>query len=297
MKSFEIKKIVCPIDFSETSLKALNHAIDLSKAAHAEIILIHVVESILSSTDSEYYTIVRSLEYENAVTDESKQLMRNLVEEKNENGTIKMTEVVVTGKPYEEILKLSKDIHADVIVMGTHGISGLREFMMGSNTYRVVKEAECPVLSVQPQTSNIGFRKILMPFNDQPHSREKVNYAIKIASLYDATLYVLGINFENDEEDYERILLEARQIKSIAEKNGVECIINVVSESYQADPIIKHAMEINADLIVEMTGMERLSVADYFEEPLAEQMVNHSPIPVLSVKPSFNTDTVDLRFY
>jgi len=60
---------------------------------------------------------------------------------------------------------------------------------------------------------------------------------------------------------------------------------------------LEYAKEINADLIIEMTGMERLSIAEYFMESFEKRMINHSPIPVLSVRSTFNTDTVDMRFY
>jgi nucleotide-binding universal stress UspA family protein len=297
MKPFEIKKILVPTDFSDPSLRALDQAINLAKTTKAEITLVHIVEDILSIASPDYFSIPTSMEYEKEIKDTSKKHLANLVKEKNEGGKITMNAVTLSGRTHTEIVRLGKEMGTDIIVMGTHGVSGFREFFVGSNTYRVVGDAECPVLSIQGKNTGMNFKKIMVPFNDQPHSREKVNYAIKMATLYKAELYILGIDIENDTDTHKKIELEAKQIKSIAEKQGLNCSVSVFSEGYFADLIIKHAQDANADLIVEMSGMERLSIADYFREPLAERLVNHSPIPVLSVKPRFNTDTVDLRFY
>src|SRR5207249_2642011 len=126
---------------------------------------------------------------------------------------------IVSGKVHSEIVKAADEIKADIIVMGTHGVSGFREFIMGSNTFRVVHDAHCPVLSIQKHTKSVGFENILIPFRDKPHSREKVNYAIQLAKMYGAVLNVYGVNTENEDAYLRKLELEAEQIKRIAEEN------------------------------------------------------------------------------
>jgi nucleotide-binding universal stress UspA family protein len=169
--------------------------------------------------------------------------------------------------------------------------------MSGTNAYRVVSDSDIPVLSIRNSSKNYGFKKILVPFSDQPHSREKVKYAIRMAEINKAELLLYGVDIEKSQQHRERIQAEAQQIKQISESHGVPCTIRVVSEGYFAKQMLDHARQNGADLIVEMSGMDRESLTEYFMEPFAEYLINHSPIPVMSVQPLFNTDTIDLRFY
>ncbi len=91
-----------------------------------------------------------------------------------------MTPLIVTGRTHKLIIKTAKKLKVDIIVMGTHGASGIREFIGGSNTYRVTSDSECPVLSIQKHIKKPEFKNILVPFTDRAHSREKVDYAIKM---------------------------------------------------------------------------------------------------------------------
>jgi nucleotide-binding universal stress UspA family protein len=181
--------------------------------------------------------------------------------------------------------------------MGTHGVKGFREFITGSNTFRIVNEAECPVLSFRKDVTQLGFKNILIPFRDHPHSREKVDYAIRMAEIYGAKITVLGVDTDDDSAQFKKIVLEAEQIKSIVEKHGLECSVKVKSSPYLIDKVLKYAQKKNADLIVIMADIDRMRISELFMGPFGQQMVNHSPIPILSIRPTFNPDTVDLHGY
>jgi nucleotide-binding universal stress UspA family protein len=300
MEMFNIKKILVPIDFSETSLTALDHAVYIAKLNTADITLINVVESTYSYAPSTDYTALSftNLEsYEKSVVKQSKEHLIKLAQKIKKKEGVNIISIVTTGWVKEEILDTAESTKADIIIMGTHGVKGFREFITGSNTFRVVNEAKCPVLSVRKNTEQPGFKNILLPFRDKPHSREKVDYAIKMAELYGAKIHVLGIDTDEDKEHFKKIELEATQIKRIIEKHGIGCNVKVKSSPYLAEKVLKYAKKKNIDMVVIMADIDRMRISEYFMGPFAQQMVNHSPIPVLSIRPAFNADMIDLHGY
>lgn len=298
MNMYQIKKILIPVDFSKTSLKALDHALYLAKLCKSEITLLHVPESLSVTSGSGLFDPPPFHEdYEKYVYDLSKARLTEIAEKIEKRDKIKINTLSVIGNPHLEILNASKKIKADLIVMGTHGISGTKEFFIGSNTFKIIKNAKCPVLSVQRHQKNPGFKNILVPFRDKPHSREKVNYAIDLGLLYHSTIHVLGIDTEFSKTHKNKIEREAEQIKKIIEQRSLQCKVKVISHVYSADVVLKHATAVKADLIISMSDLDRMNITEYFSGPYAQQLVNHSPIPVFNIRPQFNPDTIDLRFY
>lgn len=300
METFNIKKILVPIDFSETSLKALDHAVYIAKKNSADITLINVVESTYSyapSTDYTALTYTNLESYEKSVIKQSKEHLLSLTQKIKKKEGVNIIGIVTSGWVKEEILDTAESMKADIIVMGTHGVKGFKEFITGSNTFRIVNEAKCPVLSVRKNVEPGKVKKILLPFRDKPHSREKVDYAIRMAELFGAKIFVLGIDTDDDDEQFRKIELEAAQIKRIVEKHGIDCNVKVKSSPYVADRILKYAKKKKVNMVVIMADLDRMRISEYFMGPFAQQMVNHSPIPVMSIRPTFNPDTVDLHGY
>jgi len=142
----KLKKILCPIDFSICSKYALNYAIDLSLKNDAKIYLIYVVEThldemrdILKQSD-----LLPNNQYEEDIHAQ----LNDLIPE-NTKKNIQVETIVVKGIPYVEIIKAAKDLLADLIVMGTHGRTGLEHILIGSVAERVIQKAQCPVLSIR----------------------------------------------------------------------------------------------------------------------------------------------------
>ena len=294
MNPLKIKRILVPLDFSITSLKALDHAVTLAKLTDAEIILLHIAEYIHATTDPFFGINPGLAVYESDIKNMSTESLNKVAEKLKKKGFVKVKTLSVTGRTHIEILRASKKIKADIIVMGTNGVSGFREFVMGSNTFSIVRDALCPVLSVQRKSIANGFKNILVPFSDMPHSREKVMYAIKIAELFDAKIHVLGIDDESTKSHLLKISREAEQIKKIIEKFGLKCNVKTISDSFNPKPVLSYAKKINADLIVTMGNINKQDITEYFTGSFSQQIINHSLIPVLSIQSSFNPAMVEL---
>jgi len=144
-----LKRIVCPTDFSEPSMEGLRNALELVEKFNAELVVVYVIEPpgwsglAYSPPVSNLMDIIQELKAE---------AVKNLNKLKSEMipDHVRYRLLTVEGKPAEEIVKLSEEESAGLIVIATHGYSGFHRFVFGSVTERVVRTAKCPVLTVRP---------------------------------------------------------------------------------------------------------------------------------------------------
>jgi nucleotide-binding universal stress UspA family protein len=294
MKSFFIKRILIPVDFSFTALKAVDHAVNIAKLAQAEIYLLHVIENIHSTTDPLYFSIPREGSLDEELTRISNVSLNRIANKIKSKGLTNIHTLTVFGRTHKEIIKTAKKIKADLIVMGTHGVTGFQEFIMGSNTYRVVSDAECPVLSVQRKNKAVGYKNILVPFTDSIHSREKVSFAIRVAELFGSKISILGFDTGDTKAHSKKIALQAEQIKKVVEKHKLNNTIKIVQLPYTAKTLLDYSKKINADLITVTGNVDKRDITEYFKGSLSQQLINHSELPVLSIHKNVNPKTIAL---
>jgi nucleotide-binding universal stress UspA family protein len=145
LEPLAIRKILVPIDFSEFSHKSLDYAAAFALQSGAEIVLLHVVP--LNYVDAEVIAFDFSkLEKQAAASCEAR-LQR--LREQRVDPALQCTVKVVTGRPVEEIVAAARSFGADMIVMSTHGYTGLKHAFLGSTTENVVRYAPCPVLTLR----------------------------------------------------------------------------------------------------------------------------------------------------
>ncbi len=150
----DIKKILIPIDFSEYSLKALDYAIDFALLANAEISLVHVIEPYIYPSDFTLGEVVPSFESkieENSIK-ELEKLAKERIGEK-----IPYKFLIKTGRPFLEIINTAKEIDSDLIIIATHGRTGVEHLLFGSTAEKVVRKAPCPVLSLRDPIKGFTF--------------------------------------------------------------------------------------------------------------------------------------------
>jgi nucleotide-binding universal stress UspA family protein len=143
------QKILVPTDFSDSARKALRYAISLSGQTGSEIVLLHVVEPVPPPAEM---IVAESVLWNNQLQEEA---TRQLARWKKDLGRkIRNQTVVRAGSAYREIVEAADELGADLIVLGTHGRTGLAHLLMGSTAERVVRHARCPVLVVRERQSN-----------------------------------------------------------------------------------------------------------------------------------------------
>jgi len=143
----QIKTILFPTDFSQGARAAMDHAISLARDYNARLILLYVIQDI---SIAEWY-IPSSLSVADLVEDMQKSAWKEMDKWAEEVSTrVKDVEkMVVRGVPFAEIIKTARDKNADMIVIGTHGRTGIDHILFGSTAEKVVRKAACPVLTVR----------------------------------------------------------------------------------------------------------------------------------------------------
>jgi universal stress protein A len=149
---FQPKKILVPTDFSEDSAAAFRMALSIAAAYQARIFLLHVISNTVQRSLSDYsldQSIVDRVMSMSIVFSNEK--LRAAIDKVQENGNVKIIPDVRKGQPYEEILNEASERKIDLIVIASHGETGLKKYFMGSVTEKVMKEAKCPVLLIRSQ--------------------------------------------------------------------------------------------------------------------------------------------------
>jgi universal stress protein A len=143
--ALDIQSILVPTDFSAPANKALHQAVAMAKQYNAKIILLNVVVPIGATPDFAYNPMVLENDKVMAATEEQ---LKRLVKKQGLDGIVERT-LVRYGSPYNEISAAAKSLKSDLIVIATHGYTGLKHVFLGSTTERVVRHAPCPVLVIR----------------------------------------------------------------------------------------------------------------------------------------------------
>ncbi|HVO24326.1 MAG TPA: universal stress protein [Candidatus Margulisiibacteriota bacterium] len=144
-----IQRVLVPVDFSAPSLHALDYAVDFARPLDAEIIVLFVVEPIYSVTPGDLYA--PSSELTALMQEQRRQGREQLVEleARLKKGSAKIRTVLEDGLAYQAIVAAAHKLKADLVVMATHGRTGLSHLFMGSVAEKVVRTADCPVLTLR----------------------------------------------------------------------------------------------------------------------------------------------------
>lgn len=273
-------KVLFPIDFEDTSLKAYPTAEYLAKVYDAEIFLIHVLEPPAAAARLfSSYDEVEARKTTNAAMDK-------FIKEKGA-ADIVYNKIIKVGKPWKCIIEAATELSANIIIMGTHGASGLGEIFAGTNAARVISTAPCPVISMQVQSDKPGFSKILLPIDLSRETGEKLELGVEFAKNFSADLLVVSILKGKGERDKER--LQSRMAKAVAyiRKNGVNVDSTMlVAKGDVSKAVLDFAKEAGIDLVMIMTQQEETGgLRSTFFGADSVHVVNHSKIPVLSIKP------------
>ena len=142
------RRIVHPSDFSKASGAAFKKAVEMAKAQRAELIIVHVVNPIIPVAGDGFISPKTYEDIAASTRDSAQKQLDKLVAKAKQAG-VRAKSLVLEGPAYEEIVRFGKSKHADLMVLGTHGRSGLAKLFLGSVASRVVTAATCPVLTVR----------------------------------------------------------------------------------------------------------------------------------------------------
>lgn len=278
-----ISKILIPTDFSEPSERALKVGTAIAKRQKADITLLYVLDRYSHLQPSEVFLpgVKIGPDIKSSLEEKLNVLSKKIHERTKINTTFK----VVAGNPSGCICEFAFQEDFSLIVMGSHGISGIREFFMGSEAFRVVKNATCPVLTVPGDWQKTEFGKILFPIRLIPGALDKYSFARPIIEKNKSELILLGLaDKKKPDEVYQIAGLMDKFKYQLHNDNVVFQPLLCPCENFP-EKVINSANENHVDLIV-LTANLDYDLKAYFIGAFSQQIVNHSKRPVLCIKPS-----------
>lgn len=144
--SVDFKRILVTTDFSDYSKYVFQHASVMAEKFNAEIVLIHVIQPAITPADYAWAAPPAGLDKQHE--DRCREALIRLTEDHFPEG-IRTEVLLVHGAPFKEIIKASRDLDIDLIVMATHGLGGLSHVLFGSTSEKVVRKSPCPVFTVR----------------------------------------------------------------------------------------------------------------------------------------------------
>ncbi len=272
-----MKTILVAIDFSTNAIHALRYALLFANKLETNIHLIWVDNTL--SDESVTDTI------EGELRREKKLYMNRIINEYQpllNQGTIEL--IFRKGRIYQEITKAARDIKAEMIFAGTHGVSGFEQYWIGSNAYRIMTQAPCPVVTIRCEFEfGNTVKKILLPLDSSLETKQKLPYACNLAKSFGASIHLLEIYNTPIKVIRSRIEKFGKQATSALTRQKVNFVIEKIEADNVAASIINYTKSHDIDLVMMMTD-QGTTTANKYLGPYAQQLINNSTVPVLSLR-------------
>jgi len=304
MKRPSIRNILVPIDFSKMSISAIKTARQLARRFHAIIHIAHVRRVDFATAFSAPSPPIAPFPLMRNEQDAEKRVLQELTGLASEHGILSASCHVVGGGPaFDEICRLAQKIPADLIVMPTHGRTGLKHVFLGSTAERVVRHSPCPVLVVRERRrqsktgSRLTVKRILVPVDFSKCSGKGLQYAIGFANQFGARIMLLHATYVGYIYSSEgTVLYDVRGLQNAARENAerqMQKFVRAVkfgrvkyetafTDGSPALDICAFAKRHDVDLIVSsthgLTGFEHVLIGS-----IAEKLVRCAPCSVLVV--------------
>jgi nucleotide-binding universal stress UspA family protein len=305
----EIRRILCPIDFSDYSRHALDHAVAIARWYESTITVLHVFSTAPVAAYAPGAPGFGSIVLTGADRDQLLVEIERFIETEP-TPEVPIEVVVREGSTTSEILTQAAELNADLLVMGTHGRSGFERLLLGSITEKVLRKAKCPVLTVPRRhpdavpATPVLFTRILCPVDFSDCSMQALNYAMSLAQEADAHLtvvHVMAYRLDATPDMYDTIITDdrlsladyrmrreedARQRlkEAIPETVAAYCSVDtIVTSGKPGREILRIAAEQQTDLIV--IGVQGRGAADLmFLGSTTNHVVRAATCPVLTLR-------------
>lgn len=277
-----MKKILVPVDFSRHSEYALEVAAEIAKEQDAEIVALHMMglnDAVLTKNQTK--EVFEALYYMKLAEKQFADLF-----DKDYLKDVKVNEAVHNYTNFNEINDIAKEMDIDLIVMGSHGTTGFQEVFVGSNTEKVVRTSEIPVLVIKHRSENFKPKSAIFACDFLDNARGPYQRAKRIFDLMGMNMQLLYINlagdFRSTREIEKRIL---KFLTDVNDPNPLKTLNSVVQyNDYSVEAgIFAYSQVANADLIA-LPTQGRQGLAHFFSGSIGEDVVNHSDLPVMTFK-------------
>lgn len=277
-----MKKILVPVDFSMHSEYALETASAFAKAHNAEILVLHMMglsDSILTKDEGEgvaqavFHMKLAEKQFETFL---DKPYLKG----------IKVTENVQNYKDFQEINDLATEQGVDLIIMGSHGVKGIREEFVGSNTEKVVRNSQIPVFVIKEVSNTPIPTNIVFACDFQTENIKAYREAIPLFEEMGARIHLVYVNLPTDRfkssKEIEAFMSDFMKQAEFGTALHQEDLVIVNGYTIES-ALYEYASKVNADALAIPTH-GRKGLAHFFMGSIAESLVNHAKLPVFTFK-------------
>lgn len=273
-----MKKILVPTDFSKSAESALKVAAQIAKKNNGEIVLIHMLELPTSGNDavSSAHEIPELMLFKNAALNK----LEGIMNAEYLNG-ITVSKVIQFEMAFDGILSSAKTHTADLIVMGSHGASGFQEMFIGSNTEKVVRNSDIPVLVIKKEDDDFNADNFVFASDFSEEIRKPFEKVVKFANDFDSHLHLVMINTPNS---FKSTHVAQETMDNFVSGFKINNFSTHIYNDVNVEKGILHfAKSIKADLIG-MSTHGRKGLSHFFNGSISEDLVNHAKKAVITFK-------------
>lgn len=273
-----MKRILVPTDFSEHANYALKVAAQIARSNNSEIILLHMLELPGQASDAlgAGSGIPEIMYFKNRAIAKLEELMDSPFLD-----GIVVSEVIQFEKAFEGIIGISKKNNVDFIVMGSHGASGFREMFIGSNTEKVVRSSDIPVLVIKNEIPVFHAENLVFASDFSDEIKKPFRRLLEIATLFGSKLHLVMINTPNTFKPTH--IAEKTMSDFMADADYPNYSLHIYNDVNVEKGILNFANSVQADLIG-MCTHGRTGFAHFFNGSISEDLVNHTVRPVVTFK-------------
>ncbi len=273
-----MKKILVPTDFSDQAEKALEVAAQLAKKYNAEIYLLNVLDLPLHEVDQlkGYNDLPEAVFFMKLAHKKFEALKaKDYLEGLTVHDTVEFHDI------FKAVYHVCQKNDIDLIIMGSHGTSGFRELLIGSNTEKVVRTSDVPVLVIKKPHTNFKVGHFVFASDFKEESKVPFLKALKFAKLFEAEMHLLMVVTAN------------KFITTTEAKRRIQSFLDTVTHNfctvhiYNDDTIEKGIMNFSESIGADLIGMSthgRQGLSHFFNGSISEDLVNHARRPVMTFR-------------
>ena len=275
------KNFLVPIDFRPESEMALEYAASVAVKVGATLHLIYILEEEsplvkLVLKDDQRDMILRG------AADKLDDAAGKVLTGKN----IPFTTKIKQGKVYKMIIETAREVKADFIFMGRTDSSDMMKNFAGTNTMHIIRGADVPVITLRKKPEYFGCSHIILPLDLTKQTLKQASNAVAVARMLDARITIISILRTDSKSKEIKIISKLDEIRTKINSLDIDCDVKLIKNTIDAPHgILNDAVrELDGDLVMIMTQQE-LHITEYFIGSVAQDIINLSDFPVLSINP------------
>jgi nucleotide-binding universal stress UspA family protein len=281
MKEYRIKNILVPTDFSPIARNALHHAERIASLTGARITLLNVIEPSGNAYGTSGMLGLSSI-LEQKQRAESVRKFQRITRASMKRSNVQVSALAVMGRIAPVITKVATKVHADLIIMGTHGATGFVESVLGSNTYRIASLAEVPLIGVHKKIGRSGYKHIIYPIREERQAMSKFSHALLFARLFKADVHIVGLLRPEQKTHEKHMRATCDAIREKFTKQKIAARTEFTIQGYFPDAVIRYAHGLPGSLVVIAQDTD-FHLVEVFQGTFTKRILHKVLSPVLTV--------------